>query len=218
MKTFVNSTRRQEEQGFTIVELMIATLVFSVILTVITVGVISFTNRYYKGVNSSTTQNTAQSIADTIDQAIQFGSSDITPTTGATDYFCAGGYAFTYKNAGARYDGSSPGGLYMAPMNGTCSAVTTGGKQLLSKNMRLTELSVTPFSGEKLYKVSVGVAFGEDDQFCSPTITPGKCGTTSNLAAFWGVGDIQCRTGAGSQYCATSKLTTVVDRRLNVGT
>ncbi len=209
---------RQKEQGFTIIELMIATLVFSVILTVITVGVLSFTNRYYKSVNVSATQNTAQSIMDTIGQAIQFGSSDITPTTGTSDYFCAGGYAFTFKNAGSLYSGSGQGGLYMAPMNGTCSAVLTGGRQLLAKNMRLTELSVTQFNGPDLYRISIGVAFGGDDQFCSPTQSPGKCGTTSNLSGFWKIGDIQCRTGAGSQYCAVSKLTTVVDRRLAVGT
>ncbi len=91
------------ERGFTIVELMIATLVFSVILTVVTMGVISFSNRYYKGVHASTTQNTTRNIMDTITQAIQFGEARVDPS-GANNFFCAGGSVFMFDASGAMYD------------------------------------------------------------------------------------------------------------------
>lgn len=76
------------QEGFTVVELMIATLVFSVILTVITMGVLSFRNRYYKAVNASTTQNTTRTVIDTDKvRLIQFGSAQVVPTDPSKTYF-----------------------------------------------------------------------------------------------------------------------------------
>jgi prepilin-type N-terminal cleavage/methylation domain-containing protein len=200
------------ERGFTIIELMIATLVFSVILTVITVGVVSFTNSYYRGVNNSTTQNTARTILDTISQAIQFGSAPVTPTTAAGDYFCAGGYHFKYDNSGALYTGTQTG-LYMAPMSGVCTVASPpGGTQLLGKNLRLTNLEVKQLiAGGNLYSVTISIAMGADDLLCSLS-QPGSCG--GGAMTFWPVTDVQCRSTVGSQFCATSTLTTVVEQRI----
>ena len=205
----------KNQSGFTIIELMIATLVFSVILTVITAGVVSFTNRYYKGANASATQNTARSIVDTITQAIQFGTAQVVPTTSTNNFFCAGGYVFTYSNTGALYTGdTTQKGLYMSPMGSTCQAATppvSGGKQLLSKNMRLTNLSVSPI-GDKLFTVSVSVAYGPDDLLCSSS-QPGTC-NGSRTMIFWPVSDVACRSTSGSQYCAASSLKTTVQQRV----
>ena len=200
-----------KESGFTIVELMIATLVFSVILTVITVGVMSFTNRYYKGANVSTTQNATQSMLDTITQAIQFGSAIVQPTSATTNYFCAGGYAFTYDK-GVLYTGSQTG-FYMAPMGSTCAPTTTGGKQLLGTNMRITNLSVVNIdASEHLYSVSMTVAFGANDLLCSPA--QGNCYGSAGMTTFWPVADVRCKTTTGSQFCAVSTLTTTVEQRI----
>lgn len=206
----------REQAGFTIIELMIATLVFSVILTVITIGVISFTNHYYKGVNISATQNTARGIVDSISQAIQFGTAPVQPTSPATSYFCAGGYVFTYANTGTMYTGSQTG-LYMSPMGSTCqpaAAPFSGGKQLLAKNMRLTNISVTPVgsSADRLYAISVSVAYGPDDLLCSVS-QPGTC-DGSTAMVFWPVSDVSCRSIVGSQYCAVSTLKTTVEQRV----
>lgn len=200
-----------KESGFTIVELMVATLVFSVILTVITVGVMSFTNRYYKGANVSTTQNATQSMLDTITQAIQFGSAIIQPTTSTNNYFCAGGYVFTYDK-GVLYTGSQTG-LYMAPMGSTCTPTTTGGRQLLGNNMRITNLAVNSLGGGggHLYNIFITVAFGANDLLCSPA--QGNC-SAGTMTTFWPVSDVRCKTTTGSQFCATSTLTTTVEQRI----
>lgn len=199
-----------KENGFTIIELMIATLVFSVILTVITMGVMSFTSRYYKGSNASTTQNATQNIIDTISQAIQFGTATIQPTATTNNYFCAGGYVFTYDK-GVFYTGSQTG-LYMAPMGSVCSSVTSGGRQLLGKNMRITNLAVSSLgAGSHLYKVTMSLAFGANDLLCSPS-QPSSC--TGGSMTFWPVSDIRCKTTTGSQFCATSTLTTTVEQRI----
>src|SRR6185369_9199416 len=121
----MNNTRRfhytntaaARQAGFTIVELMIATLVFSLVLIVITVGVLHFTNTYYKGVNNSATQTAAQNAIDTISQSIQFTMSGSAGTDDApAGVFCAGSRLFLYT-AGKQYTGGTPSGtnwgLYM---------------------------------------------------------------------------------------------------------
>lgn len=221
------------QTGFTIVELMIATLVFSVILLVITYGVLRFTSAYYKGVNSSTTQDTARSVMDTVSQAIQFSGTQIVPTDGiggtGGGYFCAGGQIYVFKT-GVPYDGAAPTasqpGLYVTADNGSCNfaAVTYGtGKELLGKNMRLVYLSVNNLSGQT-YTVSVRLAYASgggavdgNDLLCAPTAQPGSCTsatvlTDAQLAAAGN--DVICKLQTGSQFCAVSALSTTVLRRV----
>lgn len=207
-------SQHSRERGFTIIELMIATLIFSVILTVITMGVMSFTNNYYRGVNNSTTQNTTRTILDTISQAIQFGSAPVYLPIPVNNYFCAGGYSFTYDK-GVLYTETSQMGLYMAPMGALCSATTippTGGTQLLGKNLRLTNLEVKSV-GVNLYSVTVSIAMGPYDLLCSPSLYPAGCNGSPTV--FWSTAnDVTCRSTVGSQLCATSTLTTVVEKRI----
>lgn len=207
-------SKSSDEQGFTIVELMIATMVFSVILTILTAGVVSFTTRYYRGINASTTQTTARTIMDTIGQAIQFGTAQV--ETGGSGHFCAGGYRFTFDTTGTKYDPASTAtGLQMAKMGATCDASpASDSKQLLGKNMRLTTLSVTKVGSTDLYRVELGLAYGDDDLLCDGT----TCDSSSNPSTYWraslGANDLRCRSSAGSQFCATSKLTTTVAKRI----
>jgi prepilin-type N-terminal cleavage/methylation domain-containing protein len=81
MRHHLQAPQTEKSSGFTIVELMISTLVFSVILLVVTFGIVHFTNSYYRGINGSTTQDTARTIVDSVTQAIQFSSGTITSGT-----------------------------------------------------------------------------------------------------------------------------------------
>jgi prepilin-type N-terminal cleavage/methylation domain-containing protein len=71
------SRQRKSQAGFTIVELMIATLVFAVVLILITVGVLTFTRSFFKGINQSRTQNAARTVIETISQGIQFSGGEV---------------------------------------------------------------------------------------------------------------------------------------------
>jgi prepilin-type N-terminal cleavage/methylation domain-containing protein len=212
------------QSGFTIVELMIATLVFSVILLVITYGVLSFTNRYYKGINSSTTQNTARSALDSMSQAIQFGTSVGASTFSSPDgVFCAGSKMFLYT-PGKLYSGSTPGpgqwGLYEFnnPATGCVApASAPGGAELLSKNMRVANLSVTqPDPLRNLWQVDFKVAYGAPDLLCAPLSQPGSC--VSSAATLTDpqlhASDVTCKSEVGSQFCSVSALSTTVEQRL----
>lgn len=75
MKTATPLKRHQG--GFTLIELMIATMIFSVILLGATVAVIQIGRMYYKGVVMSRTQEIARRTIDEVSRAIQFNNAQV---------------------------------------------------------------------------------------------------------------------------------------------
>ncbi|MBL8121325.1 prepilin-type N-terminal cleavage/methylation domain-containing protein [Candidatus Saccharibacteria bacterium] len=199
--------------GFTVVELMIATLVFSVILMVITFGVLSFTNRYYKGVNSSATQAAAQNIIDTLTQSVQFGAGavDLAGLGAAPPYFCAGGNRFVFDK-GVKFTGAQTG-FYVGSQQLTCATASVTGRQLLGQNMRVANLDVTNV-GAGFYTVDVTVAYGDDDLLCAPVSDPGSCASPATMVGFWDKPDMTCKPTNGTEFCAVSRLTTSIEKRV----
>lgn len=65
------------QRGFTVIELMIATSVFSVILLVCAVGLITVGRYFYKGVTSARTQAAARDALDKIVVPIKIGKANI---------------------------------------------------------------------------------------------------------------------------------------------
>jgi prepilin-type N-terminal cleavage/methylation domain-containing protein len=65
---------QRNQNGFTIIELMIATSVLSVILVLVTILMMSIGNLYYKGVNQARTQDNVRSISDELGQQLQLSS------------------------------------------------------------------------------------------------------------------------------------------------
>jgi prepilin-type N-terminal cleavage/methylation domain-containing protein len=62
------------QEGFTIIELMIATTVLAVILVLVTVLMISIGNLYYKGVSQARVQDDVRSVTDELSQHLQLTS------------------------------------------------------------------------------------------------------------------------------------------------
>lgn len=199
------------QAGFTIVELMIATVVFSTVLVVITAGVLYFTRTYYASINRSNTQNAARAIIANISQAVQFtGTTIATSDDTGGSYFCAGGNIYTFV-PGVRYMGGTATaanpGLYVVPQSSGCAALpaTVGaynnaaGQQLLGSGMRIANLTLKNIGGQ-LYTISLTLLYGTDDLLTATT------GSSAN-----------CKLQTGAQFCATSALTTSVERRLQDG-
>lgn len=206
-----------KQAGFTILELMVASAVFTVILIVIAVGVLSYTNSYYRGINSSKTQEATRAIMDTIVQSIQFGQGlpkQLSGSGGALG-LCIDNTLYSYK-IGQEITDAPPFGAHqgyhglVSTVGGDCTGATPSvpttqtlagsSRELLGQRMRLSDLAVTP-SGN-LYTIRVRVLYGDDDAF-----TPVVSGSTN-----WA--NENCQGGPGSQFCAVSDLTTTVERRL----
>lgn len=210
--------------GFTIVELMIATLVFSTILLLITVGVLYFTHTYYSSINRSTTQNTARAIISSVSQGIQFSGTPVATTADTgSNYFCAGGNMYIFK-LGVQYQGATATatnpGLYVVPSPSGCASPAgvnynrPDAQQLLGKGMRIANFTVTGI-GSQLYAISLTVAYGDNDLLCAPQSVTGSCGNNTVLTdGQLSAGDIACRAQTGSQFCAVSSFNTTVQQRV----
>jgi prepilin-type N-terminal cleavage/methylation domain-containing protein len=204
-------------KGFTVVELMIATTVFSLILLICTTAIIQIGRVYYKGVTSAHTQEVARTIMDEISRSLQFTDGGITPTPapapGTTQVFCAGNKQYSYILGNQLTDvipppaGKAKNALVSEDITGACGSVprdlingVTGGVNLrehLDLNMRLAVLEVRELTpGSNLWAVHVQVVTGDDD-----VLNPAKDGCAN--------------AQAGTQFCATSELKTVIKKRIN---
>lgn len=221
-----------DQSGFTIIELMIASLIFAVILVVITSGIISFTARYYKGIHSSETQTVARNLMDIIAQQLEYGNGGTSNTlvqgaTGTDRFMCIGTTQINYQ-LGAEL--GQPGNTYGVIVStkqptAVCGATPgTSAREMLGTNMRLTNLAVsqTPGGVSSLFTISAGVAYGDTDLLCDsslPTNVAGGCDPTRAALNYddsqWAAQGqfINCRPGGASQFCAFSHLSTEVAAR-----
>jgi prepilin-type N-terminal cleavage/methylation domain-containing protein len=212
-------TSRKNQAGFTIFELMIATSIFAVVLVVLAAGVVSFSKSYYKGINTSKTQQVARSIVSDIGQNIQFGRIvTVKPAgPGGSQGLCVDNTLYSWR-VGFQLAGDSDSAQHhtrfglvktigtdcsaIAPQNVTSlSSLGQNEHELLGDHMRLGDLTVTAGTNHT-YTISVKVIYGDDD-----VLAPPVSGTTD-----WS--KISCVDGDGSQFCATSQLTTTVEQRI----
>lgn len=221
LRRMIAKNIRAGRQGFTIVELLVALAVFSVVLLVVTVGIMQISRMYYKGLTESNTQAAARGIVDTVAQAIQFTGGNVidTPagvTPGNSYDFCVNNQEFSYRPGYQLTDGT-PGSHQtnhaivvrtVANCSGPSGQIMSGavtGRELLSPNMRLSNMVVDSLGGN-LYKVQVRVVYGDSDLLRSPSSPASPNG---DLAT-----DASCRGDAGRQFCAVADISTVVISRV----
>jgi prepilin-type N-terminal cleavage/methylation domain-containing protein len=213
------------QQGFTIIELMIATAVFAIVLLIATVAVISLTQSYIKGNVQSETQDAASSVLTNITQAIQFNTADSVSSfvyDGVVHDGAEHGYKeITSSTTHALLDFYSascppipvnptqpdtwePDTPYSGYINDLASNI--GGdedaQELLAQNLNLEQLSITaPAASGGQYIVSITVAYGD-------------IGTATKLPDGSG-NSYSCPPAAlGGQFCAVSSLTTTITPRI----
>lgn len=209
------NTNNRQQHGFTVIELMVATAVFSVILLLATTGLLYIVRAYYKGITSSATQEVARSVIQDITQDFELTGGyfkQLTPSS--NDGFCIGNNMYSYKIDKKTNDPGGPNALVVRSVSG-CETkqpdnVITGTdstgvfnvrsqwRELLGSNMRVHALSATPDTINKPQAISITLQIiaGEDDMIDLATGT--------------------CKGSFGTQFCASSKLTTYAIRRLKV--
>ena len=210
-----NTTQQQKGmQGFTLVELMVATMVFAMVLLLITVAVVQINRVYYKGVTEANTQNVARDIVDVVSQAIQFDAGSIVqtpdaPPAGAMQTACAGSQQFVFW-PGYRLVEGSPGtnevtqAFILRSATGNCANPaplpdgSIDGRELLSTGMRVSKFDITQVGGTNLYRLSVTVVFGDDASLNNPTSTTPTCRSIQQ----------------NNEFCSVATINTVVEKRV----
>ncbi|MCA9332322.1 prepilin-type N-terminal cleavage/methylation domain-containing protein [Candidatus Saccharibacteria bacterium] len=225
--------KHQNQTGFTILELLIATAVFSIILLIGATTIIQVGRMYYRGVVASKNREVVRNVIDEISRPIQLeGAGVITgvapenqPSTGeqvSVEVFCIGSKRYTYTT-GAFLD-ETLDGTVVAGLNNTKRVrhvlwVDNGGSVCTPAN--LTIPNPTPDGTELL---SPGMMLS-DMSLTSTSI--GATGTqrSYNLRVFGltGADDLVQSDGSvwrcgaeivGSQWCAGSDLFTNVYKRI----
>lgn len=206
------------QKGFTIVELLIASAVFSFVILGASVAIIQMSRLYYKGIIVSNTQTTAKDLLESITRAIQYESAGVspgptfnstkndgsTPITGGI--LCVGDNRYTYA-LGVK-QGSEPTSInhVMWKDKGVCSVASAvdltnpgpGGIDMLSGNMRIANLEVNNIKSggtdTNLYEVNLTIIYGDDDL----------------------INGTDCKGNiAGSQWCSAVNYKTMVFKRIN---
>lgn len=199
------------QSGFTIIELMVATSVFAIIILSTSVIVTRFTSMYQNGIVRSSTQDTARAVMDSVAESLQFQGADVRALTNASGEvvgYCVGQQSYSFV-LGRQVERSPSGsdqrrnGLIMRQetAQGCNNAAqnmdgTPTGTEMIRQHMRLARFDITALGGG-LYKVVVKVVYGDADLLNNP-----------NAA------NAQCKTTTGQQFCAVSELSTVVKSRI----
>ena len=213
-------SKKINSKGFTIIELLIATAVFSTVLLIAASGIVHVGRMFQRGITSSLTQEVSRTTLDFIrdDFELSGGYFRQLPAFGANEGFCIGSRLYSYQ-VGLKTESDGTGramvvrdfpGCDVSPVVHPDDIVTGFGynlatgidedvsgsmREFMGPNMRLNSFSATPTpAGPKPtgLRISIDVISGDLD--LSPS----------------GV----CVGGAGSEYCSNSPLLTYAVRRI----
>ncbi|MCA9342583.1 prepilin-type N-terminal cleavage/methylation domain-containing protein [Candidatus Saccharibacteria bacterium] len=208
----VNRVKNLNNKGYTIVELLVATAVFSTVIITVSVMLVQISRMYYKGTVLSKTQNSAREITEDISNSLKFGSSavrgDMPIPANATGSFCIGSIRYKYSIIGVLPVAPTTSALSREKLNNPnadCSVPGSDSKDMLDDNMRINTLYVSRVTGSSgLYRIIVDIVYGEDELLTS---LGSDAETGHNLQSCDG-------QVAGSQWCARSRYETFVSTRL----
>lgn len=200
-------TNNLKYKGFTVVELMIATTVFSFILLLCTFGIIQIGRNYYKGSTIVRTQNVTRSILDDISNSIEYGGDEPNPQSfaGNSGCFTIGRkiYFYNLNNIPTSSAAVTGAGLRMY-RSGDCTNPVGSFQELLGRNMRLARFNLN--YSDSTYAVKIKVMYGESDLIVD--------NNNDNASVSTNYDQFHCKTTEGSQFCASSELETTVTRKV----
>lgn len=226
IKNKINSGTKPS--GFTIVELLIASAVFSVVLLVALAGFLQIGRMFHKGTSQAATQDVAKQIMNDISDSLQNAAS-VTTTKSHEDfqYMCIGNTRYTFKIGRAikttetNFSANDKFGLVKDKLPGSnacarpcpetpapCDDGETRWQspiEMLGNNMRVQALSVqpNPSISPDYYTVNLVVAYGDDDLL--------ELANSSDPAS------IRCKgtTRQNMQFCAVVPYSTSLKRGMN---
>ena len=227
MKKYTNSNSK----GFTIIELLIATVVFSAILLVLTQVVIRLSGTYYHGVIQNQTLNVAKNITNDIVQQIQFTGGDIINKNNPSpwnkmlisdtlslkkyeSYLCIANNQYVYQLNGINDSSTSNGSLILS-YNPQCSGLGPSFVFNSSWDLRNSStisssyyVSLVP-SHMRLVKFNVNPQFGN---LYKVDVKVAYGSDANPLVGGIGFNPSSGNCNPNSPYCATTELVTYVEK------
>lgn len=197
-----------------------ATVVFSVVLLIVTSGIIKISQSYYKGIIQNRTQETTRNISEDISRTIQLSSGQKVDGPDPTRQFCVGTVRYTFVlNEVVPADPLSVTGLRAetVPPN-TCASLpnpNSTSRQLLSQNMRLLRFNVDKADpSAQTWRIDIRIAYGDND-LLSHYDNDGAPNSADPVIFAADTDGANCKSGiTGGSFCATAQLNTLVKKRL----
>lgn len=200
---------KDHQHGFTIIELSIASLVFSTVLVLITIGLLRVGSAFSKSVSNAKVQESAQIIMDDITDAVRFSGEEIsTPIQDNNGWagFCIGDRRYSYRPP----TGGVSSDVMVVDTADSCNSTTLAqdlsggwvtGTNLLREGTFLAgfQFELVPGSSDA-YRLFVGVYAASDPvNDVQPTPT----------------GSLECRLDTGgAEFCSVTRLSTIVQKRI----
>ena len=167
-------SRHRSQAGFTIIELLIATAVFSTVLLICAFAIVHVGRMYFKGSLTSRTQDASRRIGEDVSQAIQFSAGGSAPRPGVSSTdpnlraWCIGTIQYSYDVTRAMGTGGHALWKSRLPsIDSTCSPCDltlatpcAGGEELLGDRMRIPQFNLTAASGG--FRIDMIISYGED--------------------------------------------------------
>lgn len=233
--------RPLNQRGFTILELMIATVIFSVLLLGAATLLVQIGRLYYKGVVSSRTQETVRNVTDDIGRTLQFSGEAITRHNPAfrdvatpngsvrIHSFCVGSTRYSYildgqvsstvstYEPGENRQNFVPHGLWR-DQDPDVNSSNCEPKDLLDADV-IRASNGREMLGENMRLYRFMQPQDNEDGLASYAVGV-VFGQDDELIAFTDtdgqISGARCRgAGLGAQWCATSELQTTVFRRID---
>lgn len=199
--------RKIKNSGFTIVELLIASMVFTTILLLCMDGITRIAKVYIKNSSISKTNEFTKSFIEDVAQQIKYGSTFYQPLGTSSDVrLCINGYAYSVRT------NQKPGAVRRRA-DPTCSSYS---QTDYFNNISLTEtvspeyIRIMKFSvgNTSPYSISMRVVLGDNDLLQDGS---GKSMSDPNKD----LATIQCKPSiSGSEFCAVIELSTTATRRV----
>lgn len=204
---------RRNSHGFTLLELIIASTVFAVILLLVTTGIIQIGNRYYKTTIQSRTQAAARNIADEIGRGFQFSGVDpagLGSVASAQGGFCINNVQYHFKKQTVMTESDRV--FIAAPKSSTtpCNtgwSVPSGSRDLLAPGMWLKKLAITYDPVSRVARINIRIMTTPTEGFDMVVNPNGSVAGAENNP------DAIC-SSRSSHMCAISELSTAVQKRI----
>jgi len=199
----------KQQKGFTILELLIATLVLSILLVLCATAIVTVGRIFYKGNTENKVQQTARNVVNDIAQSVQFGVlPDTSIVKGVNDpgtpnevkWICIGKTRYTFYTKAPKSDTrkyvlwkDQPASCSYLNISGP-AAPSVDGRELLGIGMRAPNIDVV--SNGPLFTVTATISYGDSDLFTDTDFI--KCAGKDK----------------GGQFCASTTINTNVLKRL----
>jgi prepilin-type N-terminal cleavage/methylation domain-containing protein len=217
--------KSNKQTGFTLVELMIATVVFAVVIMVGMYGFIQISRFYTKSISIIRTQEAARNLMMDIANQFQltsgvFNKHEILEGGDGRSIICVGNKAYVYKINSVETSSNHALSSYLISPD-TCPTRMVDLSDpnpinLLRPGARIIQLNITPYPNATtgpLFNITVAVLYAPIDNATPQGTDLIQVGTTPDDPNYYNTWF--CSSAVrGSEYCSLSRLTTSVYKRV----